>query len=97
MKSSENDPLETYMSEVRRHPLLTIEEERDLTRRYAETLEGRDRLVWDKRIRAEAPLTLRELGVEIGVTGERVRMLEFRIRRNLKRWLRRHLPDLIDD
>jgi len=62
--------------------------------RFAETLQGRDRIVWDKRIRAETPVTLRELGEEVGVSGERVRTVELRIRNNLKKWLRRHLPDI---
>jgi RNA polymerase sigma-32 factor len=63
---------------------------------FAETLDERDRIVWDQRVRAQAPMTLRELGDEIGVTGERVRMLEMRIRRSLKRWLKQRLPDVTD-
>jgi len=64
--------------------------------RFAETLDGRDRIVWDKRIRSESPVTLRVLGEEVGVSGERVRTVELRIRSNLKKWLRRNLPDIED-
>jgi RNA polymerase sigma-32 factor len=63
---------------------------------FAETLDERDRVVWDRRVRSQAPVTLRELGDEIGVTGERVRMLEMGIRKSLKRWLKQHLPDVTD-
>ncbi len=64
--------------------------------RFAETLNERERIVWDRRIRARNPLTLRALGAELGVTGERVRMLEVRIRSNLKRRLKRNLPDVAE-
>lgn len=65
--------------------------------RFAATLEGRDRVVWEKRIRAETPVTLRELGTEVGVSGERVRTVELRIRHKLKQWLQRNLPDIAPD
>ena len=66
----------------------------DELERFAEGLDTRQRIVWDRRIRSDAPLTLRALGAEVGVTAERVRMIEMRIRQDLKRQLRRNLPDV---
>jgi alternative sigma factor RpoH len=46
---------------------------------FAKTLDERDRILVDRRILADEPATLAELGDEFGVSRERVRQLEVRI------------------
>ena len=46
---------------------------------FRETLKGKDVIIFDKRMVAEEPLTLQELGDEFGISRERVRQLEARL------------------
>ncbi len=62
--------------------------------RFADGLDERQRLIWGKRTRAEDPVTLRELGEEISLSAERVRMIEARMLRNLRRHLQTRFPEL---
>lgn len=65
---------------------------------FAAGLDERQRLIWRKRTRAEDPVTLRELGDEIALSAERVRMIEARMLRNLRRHLQTRFPELeMDD
>ncbi len=54
---------------------------------FRETLGERDRVIFDRRLVAEEPVTLRELGDEFGVSRERVRQVEADLKRRLKRFL----------
>lgn len=56
---------------------------------FAETLDPRERTIFEKRLLAEEPVTLRELGEEFGVTRERARQLESRILEKARAFLRR--------
>ncbi|MFZ5786121.1 MAG: sigma-70 family RNA polymerase sigma factor [Acidobacteriota bacterium] len=60
-------------------------------RSFAETLHGRERSVFERRLWAEEPRTLKEIGDEFGVSRERVRQIETRVLRSL----RRHLAETI--
>jgi len=62
-------------------------------REFADGLEPRDRRIVDARILAEEPLSLQELGVEFGVSRERVRQLEARIVAQLREHLKQNLVD----
>ncbi len=66
-------------------------EEKELMREkmeeFRKTLSGRDLVIWDKRIAAEEPVTLREIGEMYGITRERVRQLEARIINRFKEFL----------
>jgi RNA polymerase sigma-32 factor len=62
--------------------------------RFAGELDPRRRIVWDRRTRADEPLTLRELGAELELSAERVRLIEVRILRELRRHLQKAFPDL---
>jgi RNA polymerase sigma-32 factor len=65
---------------------------------FAEGLDARQQLIWRKRSRTEDPVTLRELGAELSLSAERVRMIEARMLRNLQRYLRTRFPELeLDD
>lgn len=54
---------------------------------YRKTLKGRDAKIWDKRLVAEKPLTLQQLGDLFGVSRERARQLQARILKKLARYL----------
>ncbi len=64
--------------------------------RFRETLTGKDALIFDKRMIADEPLTLQELGDEFGVSRERVRQLEARISRKLRDFLKESLGDAME-
>lgn len=54
---------------------------------FAAQLEGRDADIWHRRMVAEQPETLQELGNLFGVSRERARQLEARIMRKLSKYL----------
>lgn len=58
---------------------------------FAQTLEGRDSDIWHRRMVADDPRTLQEIGDLFGVSRERARQLETRIARRLERFLRERL------
>lgn len=63
---------------------------------FRETLAGKDLVIFDRRMVAEDPVTLQELGEEFGVSRERVRQLESRISGKLRVFLQECLGDAID-
>lgn len=58
---------------------------------FRETLDERDQAIWDQRLQSEDPVRLEDLGDQFGVSKERVRQLEVRIKRRLKDFLQRRL------
>jgi RNA polymerase sigma-32 factor len=68
----------------------------DRLARFRETLQGKDAIIFDKRMAAEEPLTLQELGNEFGISRERVRQLEARLHNRLRDYLREELPDAVE-
>ncbi len=56
---------------------------------FRATLNERDRAIFDRRLLAEEPVTLRELGEQFGVSRERVRQLEADLKRRLREFLKR--------
>ncbi len=61
---------------------------------FRETLKDKERVIFDRRLMSEGPQTLRELGEEFGVSRERVRQLESRLKKRLKAFLLREITDL---
>ncbi|MDF1552236.1 MAG: RNA polymerase factor sigma-32 [Deferrisomatales bacterium] len=55
---------------------------------FGDTLEDREREIFARRLLAESPVTLRELGEEFGVSRERVRQLEASLKQRLAEFLR---------
>ena len=64
---------------------------REKVSEFAEDLKDRERRVLDARLLAEEPLTLQELGDEMGVTRERVRQIEARLLKKLRQRLKADL------
>jgi RNA polymerase sigma-32 factor len=62
---------------------------------FRTTLKGKDVSIFDKRLVADDPLTLQELGDEFGVSRERVRQLEARLAGKLREFLRQRLGDAV--
>lgn len=60
---------------------------------FAETLDERDLQILRERILAEEPLTLAELGDRFEVTRERVRQLEAKLVKRLRRYMEENLVD----
>jgi RNA polymerase sigma-32 factor len=63
---------------------------------FRQTLQGKDVIIYDKRLVAEEPMTLQELGNEFGVSRERVRQLEARLTGRLREYLRTKLGDAVE-
>lgn len=61
--------------------------------RFRATLDERDQAIWDDRLQSEDPLRLEDLGDRFGVSKERVRQLEVRIKKQLKTFLERELGE----
>jgi RNA polymerase sigma-32 factor len=49
-------------------------------------------VIWQERLIAESPLTLQEIGDRFGITRERARQLEERLKKKLKLYLYENLP-----
>ena len=64
--------------------------------KFREGLEGKDLIIFDKRVVSEEPLTLQRLGDEFGVSRERVRQLESRLVGKLRTYLQAELGDAVD-
>jgi RNA polymerase sigma-32 factor len=77
-------------------------EYRHLIRRAAsefrQTLKGKDLVIYERRLaplmRDEEPVTLQEIGDEFGITRERVRQIEARVKKRLAEYLRQQVPDI---
>ncbi len=63
-------------------------------REFGRTLKDKDRVIFDHRLLAEEPMTLQEIGDRYGISRERVRQIENRVKRKLKAHLEEHFPDL---
>jgi RNA polymerase sigma-32 factor len=58
---------------------------------FAKTLKGKEHVIFSKRLLAEEPMTLQEIGDQYGISRERVRQLESRLKKKLKDYLLREL------
>jgi RNA polymerase sigma-32 factor len=64
---------------------------------YRESLSGKELDIFDNRIMAENPLTLQQLGDKYHISRERVRQIQERIIRNIKKWLIEEIPNFEED
>jgi RNA polymerase sigma-32 factor len=67
---------------------------------FKKTLSGKDLVIYERRLEAlmrdEEPTTLQEIGDEYGITRERVRQIEARLKKRLGAFLREQIPDIKD-
>src|SRR4029079_14358142 len=62
-------------------------------REFGQTLKDKDRVIFDHRLLAEDPMTVKEMCDKYGISRERVRQIENRVKRKLKAHLEGHFPD----
>ncbi len=60
---------------------------------FRQTLSGKEADIFDNRILAEKPVTLQELGDKYAISRERVRQIQEKMIRNIKKWLKEQIPD----
>jgi RNA polymerase sigma-32 factor len=60
---------------------------------FAKDLKGKEKTIFEKRLLAEQPLTLQEIGDKYGLTRERVRQLEAQLTSRLRAYMAKELPD----
>jgi RNA polymerase sigma-32 factor len=60
---------------------------------YREKLSGKELDIFDNRIMAETPATLQELGDKYHISRERVRQIQERIVKNIKKYLTEEIPN----
>jgi len=60
---------------------------------FGKTLKDKEKVIFYERLLAEEPLTLQEIGKRLGISRERVRQIEERLIRKLRKYLEERLPD----
>lgn len=66
-------------------------------KKFRKTLTGNKADIFDNRIMAEKPLTLQELGDKYHISRERVRQIQEKIIKNLKKWLKEEIPNFEEE
>lgn len=66
-------------------------------RAFGASLKGKEAAIFRARLLAEKPLTLQEIGDQYGISRERVRQIEERLKKKLKAYLVAELKDIKDD
>jgi RNA polymerase sigma-32 factor len=71
---------------------------RETADEFRQTLKGKDLVIYQQRLeplmRDEEPKTLQEIGDGFGITRERVRQIESRVKKRLAEFLRQRIPDI---
>jgi len=67
---------------------------RDKVRQFVGTLKDKDLEIFERRLLAEEPQTLQEIGDRLGISRERVRQIETRLKRRLKAFLKAQAADI---
>ncbi|MFQ5684644.1 MAG: RNA polymerase factor sigma-32 [Candidatus Binatia bacterium] len=63
---------------------------------FAKKLKGKESVIFRERLLNEEPITLREIGEKYGISRERVRQIEERVKKKLKAYLSKELKDVKD-
>jgi RNA polymerase sigma-32 factor len=69
---------------------------RDKMESFANTLKDKELVIYRERLLNEDPVTLREIGEKYGISRERVRQIEERVKKKLKAYLTVELKDVKD-
>lgn len=89
--SKGNDDTEARVGEAEVRALIT-----EKIHEFGTTLRDKEKVIFDLRMVAEEPLTLQEIGEKYGISRERVRQLEERIKKRLRAYLVEQIPDISD-
>ncbi len=93
------DTLENFLKDTRPTPEEIYAKEEVLTKfkkllkEFALQLDGKDYIVFYERLLAEEPKTLNELSQKLGISKERIRQIEEKLIRKLRKFLEERLPD----
>jgi len=63
---------------------------------FAKNLKDKELVIYRERLLNEEPLTLREIGEKYGISRERVRQIEERVKKKLKIYLSKELKEVND-
>ncbi|MBI4526023.1 MAG: sigma-70 family RNA polymerase sigma factor, partial [Deltaproteobacteria bacterium] len=69
---------------------------REKMEQFAKKLKDKELVIFRERLLNEEPLTLREIGERYGISRERVRQIEERVKNKLKTYLSKEFKDLKD-
>jgi RNA polymerase sigma-32 factor len=69
---------------------------REKMAQFAESLKDKELVIYRERLLNEEPRTLREIGEKYGISRERVRQIEERVKKKLKSFLSKELQDVKD-
>jgi RNA polymerase sigma-32 factor len=64
--------------------------------KFGEQLSGRERTIFEERMLNDSPSTLQDIGEKYGISRERARQIESRLKGKLEKYLRAELGDAID-
>ena len=84
--------IDDQLSEYQSRQLLT-----NKLAEFRKTLSGKEADIFDNRIIAEKPLTLQELGGKYNISRERIRQIQEKIIKNIKKWLKEKIPDFEEE
>jgi RNA polymerase sigma-32 factor len=60
---------------------------------FARDLDGKEKYIFEKRLIADEPMTLQDIGSHFGVSRERARQIEAQLIKRIHDYLRREIPD----
>jgi RNA polymerase sigma-32 factor len=63
---------------------------------FGRALADKERYIFDRRLVAEEPMTLQEIGDHYGITRERARQIEAKLVQDFKAWIQERVPDFKD-
>ncbi len=63
-------------------------------KQFVKSLKDKELVIFRERILADDPLTLREIGERYGITRERVRQIEERVKKKIRAYLKMKFKDL---
>ncbi len=66
----------------------------ELFEEFKQQLKDKEKKIFEERMVAEDPKTLQELGKDFGISRERVRQIEARIKKKLKKFLQERIKDI---
>jgi RNA polymerase sigma-32 factor len=69
---------------------------REKMAQFGKNLKDKELVIYEERLLNEEPLTLREIGEKYGISRERVRQIEERVKKKLKNYLSKELKDVSD-
>ncbi len=85
------DPNARVEDQVAKHEVLT--RLRKILDEFGKELKDKERVIFYERLLAEDPLTLQQIGQRFGISRERVRQIEERLLKKLRKYLKERLPD----